>query len=55
MNIEGFGDRIVEDFYNMGYLNSILDFYELYKYEEELMELEGFGSKSINNLYNLNF
>lgn len=50
MYIEGFGDRIVEDFYNMGYLKSILDFYELYRYKEELMELEGFGSKSINNL-----
>ena len=50
MYIEGFGERIVEDFYNMGYLKSILDFYELYKYKEELMELEGFGSKSINNL-----
>lgn len=50
MYIDGFGDRIIEDFYNMGYLNSIIDFYELYKHKEELMELEGFGSKSINNL-----
>ncbi len=50
MYIDGFGDRIIEDFYNMGYLNNIIDFYELYKYKEELMELEGFGSKSINNL-----
>lgn len=50
MNIEGFGDRIIEDFYNMGYLKDYPDFYNLYKYKEELMELEGFGSKSINNL-----
>ena len=50
MNIEGFGERIVEDFYNMGYLKSISDFYKLYTHKESLMELEGFGEKSINNL-----
>lgn len=50
MNIEGFGDNIVEDFYNMGYLNRFPDFYFLYQSKEELMELEGFGNKSIQNL-----
>lgn len=52
MYIEGFGDRIVEDFYNMGYLKNIVDFYNLKKYKEEIMELEGFGEKSVNNLLN---
>ena len=50
MNIEGFGERIVEDFYNMGYLKSISDYYILKNYKDELMELEGFGEKSISNL-----
>ncbi|MBE6138964.1 MAG: NAD-dependent DNA ligase LigA [Firmicutes bacterium] len=50
MNIEGFGERIVEDFYNMGYLKNISDYYTLKKYKDELMELEGFGEKSISNL-----
>lgn len=50
MNIEGFGERIVEDFYNMGYLKNISDYYNLKNYKEELMELEGFGEKSISNL-----
>ncbi|MBR6690375.1 MAG: NAD-dependent DNA ligase LigA [Bacilli bacterium] len=50
MNIEGFGERIVEDFYNMGYLKSISDYYTLKNYKDELMELEGFGEKSISNL-----
>lgn len=50
MNIEGFGDQIVEDFYNMGYLKNFTDFYTLYTHKEELMELEGFGEKSINAL-----
>ena len=50
MNIEGFGERIVEDFYNMGYLKKISDYYSLYNHKETLMTLEGFGEKSINNL-----
>ena len=50
MYIEGFGERIVEDFYNYGYLKSILDFYYLKEHKEQLQELEGFGKKSIENL-----
>ena len=50
MNIDGFGEQIVEDFYNMGYLKNFIDFYSLKKYKNELMELEGFGTKSINAL-----
>ena len=50
MNIEGFGDSIIEDFYNMGYIKDPSDFYHLDKYKEELMSLEGFGEKSIIKL-----
>ena len=50
MNIEGFGDNITEDFYNMGYLKRVYDYYTLDKYKEELMSLEGFGEKSIIKL-----
>ena len=50
MYIDGFGERIIEDFYNMGYIKNVVDFYELKKYKEELKELEGFGEKSIENL-----
>ena len=50
MNIEGLGENIVEDFYNMNYLKEIPDYYNLYLYKEELKQLEGFGEKSINNL-----
>ena len=52
MNIEGFGERIVEDFYNFGYLKTILDYYHIYEHKETLKELEGFGEKSIDNLLN---
>ena len=50
MNIEGFGERIVEDFYNFGYLKKITDYYHIDEHKENLKELEGFGEKSIDNL-----
>ena len=52
MNIDGLGDEIIEDFYNMGYLKDISDFYVLEKFRDELKSLEGFGEKSISNLIN---
>ncbi len=50
MNIDGLGERIIEDFYNMGFIKNISDIYLLKDHKEDLMELEGFGEKSINNL-----
>lgn len=50
MNIDGLGERIIEDFYNFGYLKDIVSIYDLQNYEEELRELEGFGNKSISKL-----
>lgn len=52
MNIDGFGERIMEDFYNMKFITSIADIYDLKKHREDLIELEGFGSKSVDNLLN---
>lgn len=50
MNIDGLGERIIEDFYNMGFIKNIPDIYKLEKHKEDLIELEGFGNKSVNNL-----
>ena len=50
MNIDGLGERIIEDFYNMGYIKTFTDIYKLGSKKDELMELEGFGEKSVNNL-----
>lgn len=50
MNIDGLGDRIMEDFYNFGYIGTIADIYSLKEHETDLKRLEGFGDKSINNL-----
>lgn len=50
MNIEGLGDAIIEDFYNLKYILNFSDIYRLHNHVEELKLLEGFGEKSINNL-----
>ena len=52
MNITGLGERIVEDLYNLGYVKTIVDFYHLDRYKNDLMLLEGYGEKSIQNLLN---
>ena len=52
MNIDGLGERIIEDFYNLGIIKSIPDIYDLKNKKVELQELEGFGEKSVQNLLN---
>lgn len=50
MNIDGLGERIVEDLYNLGYLKDIVDIYLLKNYKTEIMSLEGYGEKSFQNM-----
>ena len=50
MGIEGLGDRIMEDFYNMHFIHNFVDIYKLKDHREDLIELEGFGNKSVDNL-----
>ena len=52
MNIDGLGERIIEDYYNFGYLTDIPSIYNLKKYKNELKSLEGFGERSVDNLLN---
>ena len=50
MNIDGLGDSIIEDLYNLKYISKISDIYNLSKYKKDIMELEGYGEKSVNNM-----
>lgn len=50
MNIDGLGDRIIEDFYNLGYIKDFHDIYHLGNHRDSLTMLEGYGDKSIDNL-----
>lgn len=50
MDIEGLGERIVEEFYNLGYIKKITDIYRLKDHRDELIKLDRMGEKSVNNL-----
>ena len=50
MDIEGLGEKVVEDLYNLGFVKNITDVYKLEKYKEELMQIEGYGKKSVDNM-----
>ena len=50
MNIDGLGERIVEDFFNLGFIKSITDIYHLETHKKDLQELEEYRKKSIENL-----
>ncbi|MCK5762338.1 MAG: NAD-dependent DNA ligase LigA, partial [Candidatus Izimaplasma sp.] len=50
MNIEGLGERIVEQFYNDKLIKTIDDIYLLRDHRMDLVVKEGFGQKSINKL-----
>lgn len=50
MNIEGLGDSIIEEFYNLGYLKKIEDIYSLDSHKDEIKLMEGYGEKSVNKL-----
>ena len=50
MNIDGLGDKIMEDFFNFSFIRTISDIYLLQSHREELMRLEGYGEKSVTKL-----
>ena len=52
MNIDGLGDEIVEDLFNLGFVKKIPDIYRLSDHKQDLIELEGYGNKSVDNLLN---
>ena len=50
MNIDGLGEKIMEDFFNFGFIKSIPDIFLLQSHREDLQRLEGYGEKSITKL-----
>lgn len=50
MNIEGLGDKVMEDFFNFNFIQTIPDIYLLQSHREDLTRLEGYGEKSITKL-----
>ena len=50
MDIAGLGEKIVDKFVALGYLQDISDIYELHNHKNKLKRIEGFGDKSIDKL-----
>jgi DNA ligase (NAD+) len=48
MDIDGMGERVVEEFFAEGFLKDIPDVYQLQKHAAEIKELDGWSDKSIN-------
>lgn len=51
MDIDGLGEKLVEDFFNEGLVKDIPDFYTLKDHKEEIMLMDGMGEKSCNSLF----
>jgi DNA ligase (NAD+) len=50
MDIKGLGEKIIEDLYALGLIQSIADLYNLKDKQEELLLLDGYGEKSVHQL-----
>lgn len=52
MDIEGMGEKVVEQFFNQGFFRDIAEIYDLADHREEIIALDGWKDKSIDNLIN---
>jgi len=50
MDIEGLGEKVVEDLYNLGFVKNIIDIYKLDEHKEKLINMDGYGKKSVSNM-----
>ena len=50
MDIEGMGEKVVEQFFNQGFIKNIVEIYDLSQYRDEIIALDGWKDKSIDNL-----
>jgi DNA ligase (NAD+) len=50
MNIDGLGDKLIEQLFTAGVLRDIPSMYSLHQRADEVLTLERLGTKSINNL-----
>ncbi|HMV77434.1 MAG TPA: NAD-dependent DNA ligase LigA [Leptospiraceae bacterium] len=50
MDIEGFGEKQIDLFYEKGWIRTVPDIYDLHKYSKEIVKTPGFGEKSLKIL-----
>ena len=50
MDIEGMGDKVVEEFFNEKFISDITSIYDLSKYRNDIINIDGWSDKSIDKL-----
>lgn len=50
MDIEGMGDKVVEELFNEKFISSIPDIYRLRRFREDIISIDGWKDKSVDNL-----
>ena len=50
MDIEGMGEKVVEQFFNQGFFTNLVEIYSLFEHRDDIISLDGWQSKSIDNL-----
>ena len=50
MDIEGLGEKIVEEFFNEGFIKSIDEIYDLARFRDDIIAIDGWKDKSVDNL-----
>ena len=51
LDIEGLGDKQIEEFHEIGWLKAPADIFKLKEHRAELLERDGYGEKSVDNLF----
>ena len=50
MDIDGLGDKIVEEFFNEGFVSDISSIYHVYEHRDDIIAIDGWKDKSVDNL-----
>lgn len=51
MDIEGMGEKVIDQLLTLGYLRNIASIYDLHTFRNELIQLERWGEKKVDNLF----
>lgn len=52
MDIDGMGDKVVEELFAEGFIHDIPDLYNLYQHAERIKQLDGWGERAIAKMLN---
>tara|TARA_B110000116_G_scaffold41427_1_gene33774 strand:- start:9 stop:1226 length:1218 start_codon:yes stop_codon:yes gene_type:complete len=50
MNIDGFGEKQIKQFYNLNYINNFNDIFNIKNHKDSIINLDGWGKQSYENL-----